>query len=169
MTAPWQHSYTPTLPQHVRTAVLVLGDQLTTQTTIFDQLDPETDVLVMIEAEEQSRKPWSHKARIALFLSAMRHFAVKLLTNGWPLVYTPLDAPSHAGSLISEFTAVATRLQPKQLLATQPGCYAIKAQLESATADLGMQLQWIQDSTFLCTTEAFDTWADAHKSLRNES
>ena len=58
-----------------RHLVIVLGDQLNLDSTAFDGFDAATDVVLMVEAREESTHVWSHKARTALFLSAMRHFA----------------------------------------------------------------------------------------------
>jgi deoxyribodipyrimidine photolyase-related protein len=55
--------------------VLVLGDQLDLKATAFDGFDPAQDAVWMAEADEESTHVASSKQRIALFLSAMRHFA----------------------------------------------------------------------------------------------
>ena len=58
-----------------RHLLLVLGDQLDIDSSLFDGLDTARDAVLIIEAFEESTHVWSHKARTALFLSAMRHFA----------------------------------------------------------------------------------------------
>jgi deoxyribodipyrimidine photolyase-related protein len=59
----------------LRHLVLVLGDQLSHDSPALDGIDPACDRVLMIEARGEATHVWSHKARIALFLSAMRHFA----------------------------------------------------------------------------------------------
>lgn len=54
------------MPRHL---VLVLGDQLDDTAAAFDGFDPATDQVWMAEVAEESEHVWSHKARIALFLS----------------------------------------------------------------------------------------------------
>ncbi|MFM8302363.1 MAG: cryptochrome/photolyase family protein, partial [Gemmatimonadota bacterium] len=58
----------------LRHLVLVLGDQLDPNAAPFDDFDPALDAIWMAEVAEESTHVWSSKPRIALFLSAMRHF-----------------------------------------------------------------------------------------------
>ena len=55
--------------------VLVLGDQLKADSSAFNHFDAAKDEVIMIESEFEANYVWTHKAKIALFLSAMRHFA----------------------------------------------------------------------------------------------
>ena len=68
-----------------RHLILVLGDQLDLDAAAFDGFDAEQDAVWMAEAHEESTHVWSSKQRIALFLSAMRHFAQALRAAGRPL------------------------------------------------------------------------------------
>ena len=70
---------------------LVLGDQLSLDGAALADLDASTDAVLMIEAASESTTVWSTKPRIAIFLSAMRHFAVEVVARGWPLIYVRLD------------------------------------------------------------------------------
>ena len=58
----------------MRNLILVFGDQLNADSSAFDGFDPDRDAVWMAEAAEESRYAPSHKHRIVLFLSAMRHF-----------------------------------------------------------------------------------------------
>ncbi|MES2911393.1 MAG: cryptochrome/photolyase family protein, partial [Pseudomonadota bacterium] len=62
-------------PEPCRNLIFVLGDQLDEDSSAFVGLDTTQDVVLMVEATEESTHVWSHKARTTLFLSAMRHFA----------------------------------------------------------------------------------------------
>ena len=62
----------------MRNLILVLGDKLDSASAAFDGYDSETDVVWMAEVEEETTHVWCHKLRIALFLSAMRHFRDEL-------------------------------------------------------------------------------------------
>ena len=74
-----------------RHLVVVLGDQLNHDSAAFDDFDAAIDVVVMVEAREESTHVWSHKGRTALFLSAMRHFAVELQSKQFRVEYRKLD------------------------------------------------------------------------------
>jgi deoxyribodipyrimidine photolyase-related protein len=67
--------------------VLILGDQLDLNGAALRTFDIKTDEIVMIESIPEAQYVWSHKAKIALFLSAMRHFAIKLKELNYPLTY----------------------------------------------------------------------------------
>ena len=57
-----------------RHLILILGDQLNLDNPALDDFDATQDAILMVEAIYESTQVWSHKARIVLFLSAMRHF-----------------------------------------------------------------------------------------------
>ncbi|MFM9113915.1 MAG: cryptochrome/photolyase family protein, partial [Polynucleobacter victoriensis] len=67
--------------------VLVLGDQLKADSSAFNNFSPENDHVIMIESVCEANYVWSHQAKIALFLSAMRHFAKDLKSKKYPLTY----------------------------------------------------------------------------------
>ena len=52
--------------------VIVLGDQLDRGGAAFDGFDRRRDRVWMAEVAEESTHVWSHKARITVFLAAMR-------------------------------------------------------------------------------------------------
>jgi len=62
--------------------VLVLGDRLSHDSPALQSLDTQRDAVLMIEAPGEATHVWSHKARIALFLSAMRRFRDELRGRG---------------------------------------------------------------------------------------
>ena len=62
--------------------ILVLGDQLDHTSAAFDDFNPDSDVVWMAEVDEETTHVWCHKLRIALFLSAMRHFRDEVRNNG---------------------------------------------------------------------------------------
>src|SRR4051812_37857423 len=82
-------------PHHtcVRNLVIVLGDQLDIGSAAFDGFDKTSDVVWMAEVAGESRHVWSHKARIVMFLSAMRHFHEQLREAGLCTYYRLLSDP----------------------------------------------------------------------------
>ncbi len=57
-----------------RNLILILGDQLNLDNPALEGFDAAQDAILMVEASHETTQVWSHKARIVLFLSAMRHF-----------------------------------------------------------------------------------------------
>jgi deoxyribodipyrimidine photolyase-related protein len=101
--------------------VLVLGDQLDAKSAAFDGFDPKLDAVWMAEVAEESTHVWTHKARIALFLAAMRHFRDGLREHGFIVHYRALDDTPNASSLAKELLATARGLTPQKLIVVQPG------------------------------------------------
>ena len=73
--------------KHPERLILILGDQLDLQSSALRDINPKADQIIMIETANEAQYVWTHKAKIALFLSAMRHFAVELEKQGYPLTY----------------------------------------------------------------------------------
>ena len=62
--------------------ILVLGDQLTPSLSALRAADPATDIVLMAEVAAEATYVRHHKKKIALVLSAMRHFAEELRMAG---------------------------------------------------------------------------------------
>jgi deoxyribodipyrimidine photolyase-related protein len=75
----------------MRNLIVVLGDQLNRDAAAFDGFDASKDVVWMAEVDAEATQVWSHKQRIALFLSAMRHFRSALRAEGIDVEYTELQ------------------------------------------------------------------------------
>ncbi|MCG8458285.1 MAG: cryptochrome/photolyase family protein [Holophagales bacterium] len=87
----------PPLPEGGPSRLLViLGDQLDPRLLEHAGLEPAREAVVMMEVTEEATHVPSHKARTALFLSAMRHFALDLWDRGVPLLYSRLDEENRA-------------------------------------------------------------------------
>ena len=92
-----------------RHLVLVLGDQLDRHGAAFDGFDGSRDRVWMAEVAEESTHVWTHKARIAVFLSAMRHFRSALEQEGIEIDSTELAAEpavDEPGTLAAALLAV---------------------------------------------------------------
>lgn len=115
----------------VRNLILLLGDQLDARSAALEQADPQRDVVVMIEALEESTHVRSHRARIALFLSAMRHFAAELGERGFKVHYRRLEEHNDA-SLGHGLQAALADLKPQGVVAVEPGDLRVRLQIEAA-------------------------------------
>ena len=151
----------------MRHLVLVLGDQLSFSSPVFENFDPEQDSVLMIEAAGEGSLVWSHKARITLFLSAMRHFANAVVGKGWSLEYVKLE---DAGSpdFASRLQAELVRLNPQALSLAEPGEFRMLTLIEKCCADAGVTLRLMDDTHFMCSRAEFATWARGKKELRME-
>lgn len=155
--------------QTCRHLVLILGDQLDEASAAFDGFDASQDVVLMIEAREESTHVWSHKARTVLFLSAMRHFAQALSQRGWPLCYRALDQQADA-TLANGLLAAVAQHQPQRVIAVEPGDLRVRHSLDAAFKTVSPQaaIEWREDRHFLCSPARFRHWAGQSTSLRME-
>ncbi len=152
----------------LRTLVLVLGDQLDPGAAAFDGFDPAQDAVWMAEVAGESTHVHSGQARIALFLSAMRHFALALQAAGRPLHYVRLEDPGNRGQLAEQLAHDLGRLQPRQLVLTAPGDWRVLKALQATAAAAGIPLQVLDDRHFYTTVREFAAHARGRKSLRME-
>ncbi len=152
----------------LRCLVLVLGDQLDLDAAAFDGFDPTQDAVWMAEVAEESTHVWSSKPRIALFLAAMRHFAVAVRACGRPLHYTHLDDPANHGSLASALQAAIDSLAPQRLVMTAPGDWRVLQALKTVAAASGLALALRDDRHFYTTVRDFAAHANGRKTLRLE-
>lgn len=152
----------------IRNLVLVLGDQLNAESSAFDGFDPAQDAVWMAEVAEESTHVWTHKARIALFLSAMRHFREAMVARVWTVHYRRLDDLGNAGSLAAELRSALKTLRPATLVITEPGEWRVEADLKEVAKDSGIPLEVRVDRHFLSTREEFAAHARGRKQLRME-
>lgn len=150
-----------------RHLVLVLGDQLSGNSTAFDDFDAEQDVVLMVEAREESTHVWSHRARTALFLAAMRHFAQRLETEGKRVVYRRLDE-SRDATLADGWYAAVTAFCPQRIVCVEPGDWRVWRSLNAFTTRVELPLDLRPDRHFLCSRDAFARWAGGSATLRME-
>ena len=101
--------------------VPILGDQLSHGLASLRKLDPSEVVVLMMEVDEETTYVRHHKRKIALILSAMRHFAEELRQAGWRVDYVCLDDPENSGSFIGEVACAVARHQPSSIRIVEPG------------------------------------------------
>ena len=175
-------------PIPCRHLILILGDQLDQASAAFDGVDPEQDVVLMVEALEESTHVWSHKARTTLFLSAMRHFAQSLQQRPTPLRvdYRSLDKENDR-TLAAGLLAAIEKYRPLRVIGVEPGDLRVRQQIDAAINSIAGSaiptvakaikspqpialpaLEWREDQHFLCSLPHFRKWAGQSTSLRME-
>jgi deoxyribodipyrimidine photolyase-related protein len=152
----------------LRSLVLVLGDQLDLEAAAFDGFDAECDAVWMAEVADESTHVASSRPRIALFLAAMRHFALALQAAGRPLHYTRLDAHDNRGSLAAQLQADIRRLRPSRLVMTAPGDWRVLQALKGVAEACALPLDIREDRHFYTSVREFAAHARGRKGLRME-
>ena len=148
--------------------MVVLGDQLDHNSAAFDGFDPACDLVWMAEVSGESTRVFSHKVRIAFFLTAMRHFASEVRERKYKLEYRALDEADNRGELGLELRAATEKFRPEQVVAVEPGEQRVEVMLKTVAKAAGVKLDMRVDRHFYCSREEFRTWAGDRKQLRME-
>jgi deoxyribodipyrimidine photolyase-related protein len=125
----------------------------------------------MAEVAYESTHVWSHKARTAMFLSAMRHFAQTLRDAGFRIEYFALG--THSFNALSDVWRDAImRHKPAQVVACEAGDWRVEQSLIETCAKASVALTLEPDTHFLITRAEFAKWAGGatakQKQLRME-
>lgn len=147
--------------------VIILGDQLDPGHSILAGLDPSRDCVFMAEVRQEATHVWSHKARIALFLSAMRHFCEELESRGIRVHYFTLDRSAHP-SLAAALEVALEAEQPQRVVMFQAGDARVQASIEATVQRAELPLEIVEDSHFLFGLKTFKTWLGQRKQPRLE-
>ena len=141
-----------------------MGDQLDVNSAALKDINPKTDEILMVESANEAQHVWSHKARIVLFLSAMRHFAEYLKSQGFSLAYIQ-HSPK---SIVEELKSKIIKEKFTHLICVEPGEWRLKQLIEALSEELQVALDMRQDSHFYCTHSEFKEWVANKKELRLE-
>ena len=147
---------------------LILGDQLTREVAALRGLDPARDTVLMVEVAEEARYVRHHQQKIALILSAMRHFAADLRAEGIAVRYVTLDDPANTHSFTGEVLRALADLGPQPVIVTEPGEWRVLQMIDHWRDDLGLAVDLRADDRFFCSRDAFARLTDARKTGRME-
>ena len=108
----------------MKTLRFILGDQLSHSISSLQGCDRNRDIILLAELAGEATYVRHHKQKIALVLSAMRHFAQGLEGEGYCVDYVRLEDKSNTGSFSGELKRAVSR-HGGQKRARQSGQYAI--------------------------------------------
>lgn len=151
----------------IRRLIIVLGDQLDPDSPVLADFDPDQDLLWMAEVEEEATHVWSHKARLVLFLSAMRHYAEIQRARGWNVHYRSLGEHP-ARSLAEALSADLKHWCPQQIILVEPGDWRVRESLHQVLGSCGIDWTELPDPHFLVSLEEFGRWAEGRREFRLE-
>lgn len=144
--------------------ILILGDQLDLQGSALRDIDIQTDTILMVETKVEAQYVWTHKAKIALFLSAMRHFAAELIQRNYPLIYVK----DSAKTIVSELKDQVLEKGFQYVVCVEPGEWRLRQELIELANELHLDLDMRRDDHFYCSFDEFQAWATDKKELRLE-
>lgn len=145
---------------------LILGDQLDANSLLFDDFDPQRDRLWMAEVSGESTDYLSSKQRTVLFLSAMRHFAEKLKTQKYPLIYWTLN--DQKTRFQDALSASLKQHSFEKIRCVLPGDVRVMNELQQCAADFNIEIEWLADQHFISEKGEFKAWLADRKQPRME-
>lgn len=122
----------------------------------------------MVEVRRETTYVAHHKKKLVLVLSAMRHFAEELRSEGISVRYVRLDDPENTGSFTGELKRAVDDLPPDRIVVTEPGEWRVLEEIRCWSDKLGIPVGVRQDDRFFATRERFSKWAADRRTLRME-
>ena len=147
---------------------IILGDQLSFGISALVGLDPERDIVLMMEVMEENTYVPHHKQKIVLVLSAMRHFADELRQTGVTVDYVTLEDPENTGDLTTELRRAVARHTPDRVMVTEPGEWRVLKKVEGWAASIGLPVEIRSDDRFFASHTRFAAWAQGRRGWRLE-
>ena len=136
--------------------VWVLGDQLHRGIGALRDATPAHSRVLLVESRAKlASKPW-HRQRAHLVLSAMRHFAAELRTEGFEVDHRV------APSLRAGWREHVAEFAPSRVRAMSPASWDGVALLR----ELGVEL--VENDQFLCSAEQFAAFAATRRTVKME-
>lgn len=147
---------------------LILGDQLSHSISSLNDIDPENDVILMCEVQEEATYTPHHPKKIAFLFSAMRHFADELREKSFNVRYIKLDDPDNTGSFDTEVQRALKDTGCSQVIVTEPGEWRVLEKFDAWPKTLRVPVYVRDDDRFLCSRHEFRRWAGQKKNFRME-
>lgn len=147
---------------------LVLGDQLSHSIASLRGIDAEHDTVLICEVMAEATYVKHHQKKIAFLFAAMRHFAAELSAQGIRVRHVKLDDPANTGTIDGEVKRALADIPLRQLIATEPGEFRLKATMLAWQNLAGIACEIREDDRFLAAHADFANWADGKKQLRME-
>ncbi|MDE1466356.1 cryptochrome/photolyase family protein [Aurantiacibacter sp. D1-12] len=148
--------------------VPILGDQLTRDLASLRGRTKDDTVILMMEVWDEATYVKHHKQKIALVLSAMRHFAAELGQAGWQVDYVRLTDEDNAHSFTGEVARAVERHSPRAIHVVEAGEWRVQEAIEEWPDKFDCEIDIQPDDRFLCSKAEFNSWAEGRKTLRME-
>jgi deoxyribodipyrimidine photolyase-related protein len=143
--------------------VWIHGTQLTPTGGALAVADRTTDRVLLVESLPHIGRGLLHRHKVALVLTAMRRFAEELRAAGWQVEECRLER----GLGFADAIAEAVRHHGADEVVTMAPCgWQAQAALPHVASTAGVPVTVVDDTQFLCSREAFATWAGDRKRLR---
>ena len=152
----------------MKTIRLILGDQLNFGISSLSDINPNKDLILMAELNEEATYVKHHKKKIAFIFSAMRHFAEQCRKKGWNVCYIKYDSPDNKSNFVEQIQYAISNFSCDKLCMTEAGEYRLRQEFEQLNKKILIPFEIRKDTRFFATEEIFREWANGRKQLRME-
>lgn len=135
--------------------IYLAHDNLNRSAGALRDADPERHAIVMVESQRMLRAARWHRQRLFFMLSAARHFAAELRSDGFEVHYLKSsDTAAGISSISGNYSSV---------IAVEPSSY----RLTKSLSQIGVELT--PSDFFLTSRVDFASWASSQKNLKMEN
>lgn len=150
-----------------KASLLILHDQLSRLHGPLAQADPRDTRILIAEPTWWLKTPGTHVQKIVAFLSAVRHLALDLRSDGFEVDHVPHHDP-RSNDLASVVASHVASFQPSRIDVVEPRDPRDRAAIDRAAKRAAIAVTWHADPMWISTDEQFDAWAEGKTSLRME-
>ena len=134
----------------MKTIRLILGDQLNFGISSLSDINPNKDLILMAELNEEATYVKHHKKKIAFIFSAMRHFAEQCRQKGWNVCYIKYDSSDNKGNFIKQIQYAISNFSCDKLCMTEAGEYRLRQEFEQLNKKILIPFEIRKDTRFFC-------------------
>lgn len=147
---------------------MILGDQLNSKHSWFQQVDP-TITFVLMELRSESDYAKHHIQKIIGFFAAMRRFAEQLRSDGHKVIYLKLDDPENMQSFTRNIMRLIQIDNFRCFEYQLPDEYRVDEELKSLSVSLPVQVNTIDTEHFFTERSTLSNLFQGKKTFLMES
>lgn len=151
-----------------KTLRLILGDQLNSQHSWFEEKDDSVTYL-MLEMRQETDYVKHHIQKVIAFLLSMRNFAKHLQIQGHEVFYFPLDHQDNSQELEKMIQSLVGKHNFEQFEYQLPDEYRLDEQLNSICKNLPIPCRSVDSEHFLTEREYVKNFFQGKKTFLMES
>ena len=141
---------------------LLLGDQLNSQHSWFQNIDPDV-CYVFFEIRQETDYVQHHVQKVVAFFSAMRQFSQRLQSQGHQVFYMTLDDPINTHCLTSNLKWIFDQKKANAFEYQYPDEYRLDIQLKDFCSESSLETRAFDSEHFLTERSELASFFDGKK------
>ena len=150
----------------IRNLCIILGDQLSHDSSVFSNFDLKKDMVWMAEVMSESLNPLSSKQRTTIFLSAMRHFCDELKQKNIKVEYIEIN--DGIKDFVEALKKTIANHDISHFKCVIPGDVRVYKLLNDFFREEEKNIDWLDETHFIAKPNEFNEWIKKYKKPRME-